>query len=150
MAEYKPSPLVRWPLHLLSAMMALVILLLVGTGLFFRYLDEPLPWPLLLCGGGVCLFFIALNTAVAGLRLTIGEAEAVLAVGPWRRRAPYAGARLVKEIAGTGVAAVRLHPGGGGRRLWLSPAWFREFDAALAELERRVAGAGGEVREVPR
>ena len=40
--------------------------------------------------------------------------------------------------------------GGGGRRLWLSPAWFREFDAALAELERRVVAAGGEVRAEPR
>jgi hypothetical protein len=142
---FRPSPLVRWPLLVLSGMFVFVIAALVFCAWLFVSLGEPLPWALLTVGGGVCALFIALNTTVAAMRLEISENRVVLRVGPWRRAVALEEAVVVVEMGQDGVVAARVVPSSGGRTLWLNAAWFREFDAALAELERLAVARGGAV-----
>jgi hypothetical protein len=143
-SSFRPSPLLRWSLHAVSAMFVVVILALIGVGAMFACFGDPIPWTLLGVGAGVSVLFIALNTAVAGMRLEISDDRAALRVGPWRRAAALAEAVIVVETTPVGVASVRIVPADGGKPLWLSAGWFRDFEAVRAELERRaVAGGGG-------
>jgi hypothetical protein len=141
----RPSPLIRWPLHALSAMFAIVVALLAGVAALFARLGEPTPWALLFGGGGVCALFIALNTMVAAMRLTVDADRVALRVGPWRRSVSLEEAIVVVEESPVGVIGVRVVPASGGRPLWLSAAWFRGFEDALAEIERGAAERGGAV-----
>ena len=145
MSIFRPSPLVRWPLHLLSGMFVLVIATLICAAAFLDHLGEPPPWTLLIVGCGVCALCIALNTSVAAMRLEISEGRVALRVGPWRRAVDLEEAVVVVETTVLGVAAVRIVPSSGGRPLSLNAAWFRDFDAARAEIERRVVERGGAV-----
>lgn len=145
MSSYRPSPLLRWSLHIVSAMFALVIAALAGTAALFAVLGEPQPWALLVVGGAVCVLFIALNTTVAAMRLEISGDRAELRVGPWRRAVGLEEAVVVVETTPIGVAAVRVVPASGGRALWLSAGWFRDFDAVRTELEKRAVERGGGV-----
>jgi len=126
-------------------MFVFVIAVLVGAALLLTRLGEPMPWALLFGGGGVCALFVALNTTVAGMRLAIDGDRVALRVGPWRREVSLEDAIVVVERTPVGVTAVRVVPSSGGRSLWLSAAWFREFDAALAEIERLAVEHGGAV-----
>jgi len=126
-------------------MFVFVIAALACSAVLFASLGEPLPWTLLTVGGGVCALFTVLNTAVATMRLTISDDRVELRVGPWRRVACLEEAVVVVETTPVGVAAVRIVPASGERPLWLSAAWFREFDTARAEIERRVVACGGAV-----
>jgi hypothetical protein len=141
----RPSPLIRWPLHILSAMFVFVIALIAGVAVLFARLGEPTPWALLIGGGGVCALFIALNTTVAAMRLRIDGGRVALSVGPWSKVVSLDEAIVVVEATPAGVAAVRVVPASGGRPLWVSAAWFRDFDAALAEIERGAIARGGAV-----
>jgi hypothetical protein len=142
---YRPSPLIRWSFHILSVMFLFVLALLVGVALLLEHLGEPIPWTLLLVGGGVCALFVALNTTVAAMRVTIDGGRVALRVGPWRRAVDLEDAIVVVETTPLGVGAVRVVPADGGRPLWVSAAWFREFDGLLAEVERRATERGGVV-----
>jgi hypothetical protein len=126
-------------------MFAFVIAALAFCAWLFVRFGEPLPWALLVGGGGVCVLFIAVNTTVAAMRLEISEDRVVLRVGPWRRAAGLEEAVVVVEEGQDGVVAVRVVPSSGGRTLWLNAAWFREFDKALAEIERLAVARGGAV-----
>ena len=126
-------------------MFAFVIAALVGAAVLLTRLGEPMPWVLLLVGGGVCALFIALNTIVAAMRLTIDADRIALRVGPWRRSVSLEEAIVIEERTPAGVTSVRVVSSSGGRSLWLSAAWFRGFDEALAEIERRAIEGGGAV-----
>jgi hypothetical protein len=52
---------------------------------------------------------------------------------------------VVEEANPVGIAALRVIPTSGGRPLWFNAAWFRDFDAALAEIERVAIARGGAV-----
>jgi hypothetical protein len=145
MMIYKPSRLVRWPLHMLNALLILVIACLAGSiALFVELEQEPL-WALVFAGGGVCLLFVVLNLAVTGMRLRLGEEGAVLAVLFWRRAVPWRGVGLVKEVREVGLTAVRLRSEDGTRELYLNPSWFDDFEGAVAEMERRATAGGGTI-----
>jgi hypothetical protein len=141
----RPSPLVRWPLHALSAMFVLVIGLLAGVAALFAWMREPTPWTLLVVGGGACVLFIAVNTTVAAMRLTVTEDLVALRVGPWRRAASLDEAVVIVEESPVGVTGLRVVPASGAKPLWVSAAWFRGFDAALDEIGRSACARGGVV-----
>ena len=46
MGEYRPSPVVRWPLHLLNVLLFITILALVGVSVVLVRLEEEPPWVL--------------------------------------------------------------------------------------------------------
>lgn len=146
-SDYRPSPLIRWPLHLMNALLAATILALVGAAVLLHRLGEEPPWALIGIGGGVCLLLLLVNASVAALRLSVGSDRASLRVRPWRRTVGLVGATLRVTIRGAGPVEVRL-VGADGRRLYLNPAWFSGFDGALAELAERTRAAGGEVLEI--
>jgi hypothetical protein len=147
---YRPSPLVRWPLHFLNLLLVFTILALLGTIALYRYLGEPPPWALIGSGSTICVLFVAFNLAVVTLRLRVDEGGLRLRIWPFVRQIPWSGAEVRKETRpGVGVIAVRVF-GGDGRRIWLSPAWFHEFEEALAEIEERAAAGGGSVSELQR
>jgi hypothetical protein len=145
--EYRPSPLVRWPLHLLNALLLITILALVAVAVLLQRLGEEPPWALVWTGGGICLFFLLLNFAIVSLRLWIDDRGARLRIWPWRRRLQWRGAEVLKIVRPFGVTGVRII-GDRGRRIWVSQAWFGDFDAALAEIEQSAAAAGAAIREV--
>jgi hypothetical protein len=147
-SSFRPSSLVRWPLHFLNVLFLFVILFLAGSVVFFRYIEtEPL-WGLVFGGGGVCMFFVMLNFLVAGMKLHVTEKRIFLRVGPWRRSVACPGALVRKEVRPVGITGVNIQPVGGGKKLYLNPAWFAEFDVALEEIEGVVRAAGGKVEEV--
>jgi hypothetical protein len=145
--EYCPSPLVRWPLHLLNVILFLTIAALVTMVPLFEYWEAEPPWVLVGVGGGVCLFFFLLNLAIATLELRLAEDYARLRIWPWRRRVEWVGAEIRKVVRPTGVTAVRII-GAGGEKIWISQAWFSEFEEVLAEIERRAQRAGAPIHEV--
>ena len=148
MSEFRPSALVRWPLHFLNVLFFLVILALAGSVVFFVYIEtEPL-WGLVFGGGGVCLFFVMINLFVAGMKLHVNEDRILLAVGLWRRSVATRGALVSKEVRPVGITGVNIQPAPGGKKLYLNPAWFTEFDEALEEIEVAVRAAGGKVEEI--
>jgi hypothetical protein len=138
---------VRWPLHLLNVILVLTIAALAAIVPLFRYWEADPPWVLVGVGGGVCLFFFALNLAIATLELRLEEDHARLRIWPWRRRVSWMGAEIRKVVRPTGVTAIRII-GAGGERIWLSQAWFSEFEVVLAEIERLARLAGAPIREV--
>ena len=148
MSEFRPSALVRWPLHFLNVLLLFVILFMVGSVAFFRYIETEPMWGLVFGGGGVCLFFVMVNLFVAGMKLHVKEERILLAVGPWRRSVACSGALVRKEFRPVGITGVNIQPAGAGKKLYLNPAWFAKFDAALEEIEGVVLAAGGKVEEI--
>jgi len=147
-SEFRPSALVRWPLHFLNVLLLFVILLLAGSVVFFRYIEaEPL-WGLVCGGSGICLFFVMVNLFVAGMRLHVKEERILLAVGLWRRSVSTHEALVRKEVRPVGITGVNIQPAGEGKKLYLNPAWFTKFDDALEEIEGVVRAAGGKVEEI--
>lgn len=144
MTEYRPSPLVRWPLYLMNALFVLVALVLAATVAFYLFIDEPPPWTLVGVSAAVLALLFFVNLAVARLRLRVDDRGVRLLVWPWRRRVSWKGVRLAKTVRAVGVVGVRLRDDR-CRELYLNPAWFKDFDRALAEIERRVREAGGEI-----
>ncbi len=148
MSVFRPSALVRWPLHVLNVLFLFAILFLAGSVAFFRYIEtEPL-WGLVFGGCGVCLFFVMVNLFVAGMKLHVKEKRILLAVGPWRRSVATPGALVTKEVRPVGITGVNIQPVGGGKKLYLNPAWFAKFDDALEEIEGVVRAAGGKVKKI--
>ena len=94
------------------------------------------------------MFFMMLNFLVAGMRLHVKEEWVLLAVGPWRRSVTTHEALVQKEVRPVGITGVNIQPVGGGKNLYLNPAWFAEFDVALEEIEEVVRAAGGKVEEI--
>jgi hypothetical protein len=145
--EYRPSPLVRWPLHLLNVLLSITILALVAVVVLYRYMELEPPWALVWTGGGICLFFFLLNLSVATLRLWLDEQQARLRIWPFKRRVPWRGAEIRKVVRPVGVTAVRI-VGADGKKIWVSQAWFGDFEDALAEIERLAGDAGAPIVEV--
>jgi len=136
--EYRPSPVVRWPLHLLNVLLVITILALVGVSLLLVRLEEEPPWALVGVGGGICLLFFAVNLTIVSLRLRLDDRGARLRVWPWRRLIPWEGAEVRKIVRPVGVVGVRI-VGASGDKIWVSQAWFKGFDETLAEIERFAA-----------
>jgi hypothetical protein len=147
-SEFRPSALVRWPLHFLNVLLLFVILLLAGSVVFFRYIETEPMWGLVFGGCGVCLFFVMFNLFVAGMKLHVEEERILLAVGLWRRSVATRGALVCKEIRPVGITGVNIQPAQEGKKLYLNPAWFAKFDDALEEIEGVVRAAGGKVEEI--
>lgn len=148
MRVFKPSRVMRWPLHGLNVLLFLVVACLWGSVAIFRKLDQEPMWSLVAIGSAVCLVFIAFNLALTGMRLRLEEDGATLKVWMWRRRAPWTGMVVTKEIRPVGLTAVRLSGPDGGKGIYLNPSWFVDFDSAVATMEEKALAASGEVREV--
>jgi len=121
---------------LLNVILLITILALVGVSLVLIRLDEEPPWVLTGVGTGVCLLFFWFNLAIATLRLRVDERGVRLRVWPWRRLIPWRRAEVRKIVRPVGIIGVRI-VGDQGRKIWVSAAWFTEFEVALAEIERR-------------
>jgi hypothetical protein len=145
--QYRPSPVIRWPLHLLNVLLTITILALIGVSVALVHLEEEPPWALVGVGSGICLLFFAFNLAVASLELRLDGAGVGLRAWPWRRRIPWQGAEVRKIVRPVGVIGVRII-GESGEKVWISQAWFSEFDEALAEIESMARERGVEVLEV--
>ncbi len=145
--DYRPSPLIRWPLYLMNGLLALTILALAGAAVLLGRLGETVPWALVGVGGGICLLLLLVNSSVAALRLAVEPGRVRLRVWPWRRSVPLTGATLRIRVRAVGPTEVRVI-GADGRRIYINPAWFSGFDHALAEIEGHTRAAGGEVVEV--
>ncbi len=145
---FRPSALVRWPLHFLNVLLFIVILFLAGSVAFFLYIEAEPMWGLVFGGTGICLFFVMFNLFVAGMKLHVKEEMILLTVGPWRRSVATSGALVSKEFRPVGITGVNIHPAREGKKLYLNPAWFVKFDDALEEIEGVVCAAGGKVEEI--
>ncbi len=145
---FRPSALVRWPLHFLNVLLLFVILFLAGSVVFFRYIEAEPMWGLVFSGTGVCLFFVMFNLFVASMKLHVKEERILLTVGPWRRSVATSGALVSKEFRPVGITGVNIQPAREGKKLYLNPAWFAKFDDALEEIEGVVLAAGGKVEEI--
>ena len=147
MGVYRPSPVVRWPLHLLNVLLFITIIALVGVSLLLVHLEEEPPWALVGVGSGICLLFFLINLAITALRLRLDERGALLRTWIWRRLIPWEGAEVRKIVRPVGIVGVRIIAES-GRKIWISQAWFREFDETLAEIEGFAREHGLKVLEV--
>jgi hypothetical protein len=143
---YRPSPLVRWPLHAMNALLVLVILAIAATVIALRCMELEAPWAVAIVGAAVCALFLLINLAVISLRLDVDERGARLRVWPWRRRLEWKGASVHRTLRRAGPVAVRIRSER-GPGIYLSPAWFRGFERAWLEIEQAARAAGAEISE---
>lgn len=143
--RFRPSPAVRWPLYATNAVLLLLVLALLAVG-YLR--DEIADAPSTLTLGAallVCFFFLAVNSAVAGVAVALDSRGLVLCVWPFRRSISWEGCAVEKIVRPpVGVTALRL-VAADGRSLWLSAGWFRDFEGLHAAVESRARDAGGRV-----
>jgi len=137
---YRPSSLIRWPLHLMNGLLVVAILAVAGCVAAFRLVGLEPPWALAIVGAGVCVVLLFVNLAAAGLRLVVNERGVSLRVWPWRRLVPWEGAEVERIEGPDGISGARIR--GGGKALWLSAAWFRDFEVAMSEIEAGAARRG--------
>ncbi|MFO8071683.1 MAG: hypothetical protein R6V85_07385 [Polyangia bacterium] len=146
MGTYRPSPLVRWPLHAMNALLILVVLAIAATMIALCHLGLEPPWTVAIVGAVICSLFLLINLAVISLRLDVDERGARLRVWPWSRRLEWKEASVHRTVRRAGLVAVRIRSTR-GRGFYLSPAWFRDFGRAWLEIEQAARAAGAEISE---
>jgi hypothetical protein len=147
MADYRPPPLLRLPLHLANVLFGGLLAACIAIVVVFLGIDRATPVGLFVGCGGVCVVFMLVNACLLSTRLRVTEDSVALRLWPWKRTIPWAGARVERVARGPIVVGVRVS-GADGRRLWLSSTWFRDFDTAAIEMKAVAERRGAEGADV--
>ena len=147
---YRPSLVIRLPLYALNVLLGLIIVTVVVLAIVLHFMMEAeVPWGIFVTSACVCVTLFLFNMLICSLKLRLTKSGARLTVWPWSRYLAWSDCRFQRIEGPDGVIAVRL-VGANGKKLWISSAWFQNFEKLHADMEDKTRTSGGKVETVDR